>query len=531
MTLIAMKAQALADHLAENPIDEEYGPLKTYFPNEEVLCVDEVIRDVDPGWKLFFNGAVNMKEVGVGVVLISEMLQHPDKAYIDPVHIQSRDQHAYCNVVEEKLDGEPWFFDIKQYIQFGLPKMIITDNAANLDSHLMQEVEAKGKFSQNWQGPFVVKKVLPNGALYLIDIEGKWQKWLSMLMRSKDILNPPEERGDEIESRELVQRTEAADQNLDGTSLDSPTRYSPSTSNPLRYLSLDSFITWLAAEILKSLGFLAAEEVGSIYGLCNELQNLSATVSSIQAVLIDAEELQGRSHQVQDWIMRLKKVFFEVDDLLDDFATEIMHRKLVDKIGIFFSKSNPMIYNFKISHRLKAIRRDLDVIAKDKASLNLVEKRQQPLLPEPYSVQLNLYRQTYSFVPKGEVIGRSDDKQEIVDFLLDSEFEENVVVISIVGLGGLGKTTLAQCVYNDEMIKKNFDKALWVCVSDVFEVKMIAEKIIESGGGEQANYLQLEAVQNELRKMLDGKKYLLVLDDVCNEDPLKWSNLKNMLIG
>ncbi|PHT85532.1 hypothetical protein T459_07638 [Capsicum annuum] len=229
--------------------------------------------------------------------------------------------------------------------------------------------------------------------------------------------------------------------------------------------------------------------------------------------------------------MRLKKVFFEVDDLLDDFATEIMHRKLVDKIGIFFSKSNPMIYNFKISHRLKAIRRDLDVIAKDKASLNLVEKRQQPLLPEPYSVQLNLYRQTYSFVPKGEVIGRSDDKQEIVDFLLDSEFEENVVVISIVGLGGLGKTTLAQCVYNDEMIKKNFDKALWVCVSDVFEVKMIAEKIIESGGGEQANYLQLEAVQNELRKMLDGKKYLLVLDDVCNEDPLKWSNLKNMLIG
>ncbi|KAM3356710.1 hypothetical protein P3S68_023424 [Capsicum galapagoense] len=86
---------------------------------------------------------------------------------------------------------------------------------------------------------------------------------------------------------------------------------------------------------------------------------------------------------------------------------------------------------------------------------------------------------------------------------------------------GIVKTTLAQCVYNDEMIKKNFDKALWVCVSDVFEVKMIAEKIVESGGGKKDNYLQLDTVQNELRKMLDGKKYLLVLDDVWNEDPLK----------
>ncbi|XP_019260805.1 PREDICTED: putative disease resistance protein RGA3 [Nicotiana attenuata] len=81
------------------------------------------------------------------------------------------------------------------------------------------------------------------------------------------------------------------------------------------------------------------------------------------------------------------------------------------------------------------------------------------------------------------------------------------------------------------MVQERFDKRLWVCVSDVFEVKVIAEKIVESAGGEKANYLQLDAVQNQLREMLDGKKYLLVLDDVWNEDALKWSRLKNMLIG
>jgi len=56
VTRTAMKAQALADHLAENPVDEEYEPLKTYFPDEEVMYVDEADHDEKPGWKLFFDG-------------------------------------------------------------------------------------------------------------------------------------------------------------------------------------------------------------------------------------------------------------------------------------------------------------------------------------------------------------------------------------------------------------------------------------------------------------------------------------------
>ncbi|XP_070049577.1 uncharacterized protein [Nicotiana tomentosiformis] len=151
-----MKAQALADHLAENLVDEEYEPLKTYFPDEEVMYVDQVDLNEKLGWKLFFDGAANMKDVEIRDVLISEtgqhypeilvvgdsdlsvefryiprihneiddalatlasMLHNPDKTYVDPLHIQVRDQYAYCNVVEEELDGEPWFYDIKEYIK------------------------------------------------------------------------------------------------------------------------------------------------------------------------------------------------------------------------------------------------------------------------------------------------------------------------------------------------------------------------------------------------------------------------------
>ena len=76
VTRTAMKSQALANHLTENPIDEEYEPLKIYFPDEKVSCVDEVIIDADLGWRLFFDGAVNMKGVEIGAVLISELGQH-----------------------------------------------------------------------------------------------------------------------------------------------------------------------------------------------------------------------------------------------------------------------------------------------------------------------------------------------------------------------------------------------------------------------------------------------------------------------
>ncbi|XP_047270413.1 uncharacterized protein LOC124899550 [Capsicum annuum] len=61
---------------SENPADEEYKPLQTYFPDEEVLFVGENIAELYPGWRLFFDGVVNFKGLGIGAVLISETGQH-----------------------------------------------------------------------------------------------------------------------------------------------------------------------------------------------------------------------------------------------------------------------------------------------------------------------------------------------------------------------------------------------------------------------------------------------------------------------
>ena len=72
VTQKAIKAQDLVDQLAENPVDEEYEPLKNYFHDEEVSFVGEDISEANPCWSVFFDGVSNHRGRGIGEVLVSE---------------------------------------------------------------------------------------------------------------------------------------------------------------------------------------------------------------------------------------------------------------------------------------------------------------------------------------------------------------------------------------------------------------------------------------------------------------------------
>ncbi|GAB4832216.1 hypothetical protein Ancab_040260 [Ancistrocladus abbreviatus] len=115
-----------------------------------------------------------------------------------------------------------------------------------------------------------------------------------------------------------------------------------------------------------------------------------------------------------------------------------------------------------------------------------------------------------------------------VCYLAPTAVEENVSVISIVGVGGLGKTTLAKYVF--EKVDKHFELTLWVCVSDVFDVKEIIKKILKSTTNSDPGNLEMDQLQRQLREKISGKKYLLVLDDVWNEDRSKWLELRDFLM-
>ncbi|XP_059450837.1 putative disease resistance protein RGA4 [Corylus avellana] len=288
----------------------------------------------------------------------------------------------------------------------------------------------------------------------------------------------------------------------------------------------------IAGSIGKSLGFLALQEIGLLWSFKDELRKLGNTVSTIQAVLSDAEEKQAQNRAVRDWLEKLKDAMYEADDLLDDYSTKLLRRQVMtqDKkakqVRIFFSKSNQLGYGLQMSHRIKAIRKRLHEIAADRWTFGLVER---PIATQPPEHRKR--EDTHSFVLNEDVIGRNDEKKDVKELLLDSNMEENVSIIPIVGIGGLGKTTLAKYVFNDEHVQRHFDLKVWVCVSDPFDVKTIVQKLIESTTKKIPESFEMDALQSELRVIIGGKRFLLILDDVWNENRDKWLNLKTLLVG
>ena len=82
----------------------------------------------------------------------------------------------------------------------------------------------------------------------------------------------------------------------------------------------------IAQEIITKLGSQAIQEIGQWWGFKDELDKLNTTVSSIKAVLLDAEERSMESHQVKLWLGMLKEAIYDADDLLDEFSTRREHR-------------------------------------------------------------------------------------------------------------------------------------------------------------------------------------------------------------
>uniref|UniRef100_A0A7C9AJS2 NB-ARC domain-containing protein n=1 Tax=Opuntia streptacantha TaxID=393608 RepID=A0A7C9AJS2_OPUST len=119
--------------------------------------------------------------------------------------------------------------------------------------------------------------------------------------------------------------------------------------------------------------------------------------------------------------------------------------------------------------------------------------------------------------------------------LLESNVEGDVVVLAIVGMGGLGKTALAQLVFDDPRIREEFSLRLWVCVSDQdqnkFNVDAILASIYKSINPQVDNAGGLDSLVRKVRDKLEQHKYLLVLDDLWTENHNDWLKLKGYLVG
>ena len=281
--------------------------------------------------------------------------------------------------------------------------------------------------------------------------------------------------------------------------------------------------------VIASAMSLASEPVKSVWGFKEELGKLQVSFTKIQALLHDAERRQVNDESVRIWLQELKDVAYEADDVLDEYDYEILRQKVETqnkmKVRSFFSSSNPIIFPFKMGKRIRIINESLDRIKTEVALLGL---RGESVNSIP---QTGLDRETDSFIGDSKVLGRENDVSEIVNLLIGAYNQQVISVIPIVGMAGLGKTTIAKLVYNDELVKNHFDVKMWVCVSENFDVKRILKEILEILDNNCSGLENKNAILHRLQKKLQGKRYLLILDDVWNEDSEKWANLRSSLLG
>lgn len=286
--------------------------------------------------------------------------------------------------------------------------------------------------------------------------------------------------------------------------------------------------------LLAALQCSELKEFSSMFGYKSQLDDLQRTVNTVKAIFRDAEAKQELSEVEQQLINELKDVIFEADDLLDEFVTLAKQKQLLkdhgsrsEKMRLFINRLNPHGIPHKMSEGVKKIRKRLDAIARNK---------QLSFEHDPQPIR-NRRSETCSYVRENEIIGREKELKEIIDMLLNSDVQNKVSFLSIVGIGGLGKTALAQVVYNDPRITSAFPLKMWTCISDQdqkqLDVSEVLLKILASAATDN-NFDQgstLDWVQFQLREKLAGKKYLLVLDDVWTEDRVQWFELEQYLIG
>ncbi|CAI9269503.1 unnamed protein product [Lactuca saligna] len=274
-------------------------------------------------------------------------------------------------------------------------------------------------------------------------------------------------------------------------------------------------------------------------GIDSQLNKWKKNLPMIQAVLADATQKQIKERAVQLWVNDLQHLAYDIDDVLDDLATEALRRKLNQEAQASSSSSkvlklvancctnfNPrnFMYGRKMSSKLDEITAKLRDLVDQKNDLGLNVNVEWSNIRERQLEQTSL-------VDESKIMGREGDKEALMGKLLGNEgCNQNVSIVSIVGMGGIGKTTLAKLLYNQEKVKDHFKVRAWVCVSEECDVFNISKAIFQAVTGQNKDFANLDLLHVALKEELSKKRFLLVLDDVWNEDDSKWELIQSPLL-
>ncbi|VAH11624.1 unnamed protein product [Triticum turgidum subsp. durum] len=289
----------------------------------------------------------------------------------------------------------------------------------------------------------------------------------------------------------------------------------------------------LAAAMLKVVG----DQVGSLIGgqialqmnLDKDLKKMKMALESVTAVLKVAERQSITDELTGLWLKRLKDFLYEVSDMIDEFEADIQ-AITQPSARKFFSFKKYLAFmipcltigpNITMANTMKNMRDNLKVITDQHKEFKLTDCTNAN---EPKVTDI---RETSSTL-ETQIVGRTEER-DIILVSLSESMTEDITILPIYGIGGLGKTTLAKMVYNSSQF--NEYSQVWVYVSQTFDLIKIGNSIISqlSEKDKESGYTGKQMIRNSLEKLLANKKILIVLDDLWEDDISQLEKLKDML--
>jgi len=263
---------------------------------------------------------------------------------------------------------------------------------------------------------------------------------------------------------------------------------------------------------------LLIKEYSSILGVKEDLQELHDLVEEINFCLEKTAENSIGSTQSFAWLKKLKDISYDVDDVVDEFQLKAEKHDsngdsgIVSKYLCTIPKS--FVFQCNSANKIKAIKKRFAAIVKQRTDYLAITNSVDP------PVRLtNMRTKEVTSLPNVDealVVGRDKDKQEIISMLEENDDQQKIKIVSVIGLGGSGKTTLAKLVFNDgNIIERHlFEVRLWVHVSKEFVVNDLIKKLFEAFSDNNPGTHALPYMNQTISDKLKGKRFLLVLDDV-----------------
>ncbi|CAL9238180.1 unnamed protein product [Arabidopsis halleri] len=275
---------------------------------------------------------------------------------------------------------------------------------------------------------------------------------------------------------------------------------------------------------VEKLWELISQEYERLHGVKEQVNELKSDLDMLMSFLSDADARKQTAALARNCVDKVKEITYDAEDIIE---TYLLKGERSENSGIKNHMKSLACIPFvrrKTALEITSISKRISKVIQDMQTLGIQSNNIEGGYSQALQNRKREMRHTFSSEIETNLVGLETNVARLVDELVGNHSSYGV---SITGLGGLGKTTLARQVFNHDKVKGHFDGLAWVCVSQDFTRKDVWQTILGNlSPGDKDSNLREDDIQKKLVQLLETKKALIVFDDLWKKED--WDRIKPM---